>query len=157
MAVAVLGDREPFTVVLLAVVLHQTDQTVASIGAQSSEHAADVDGTVLVRVADQADRASGALHVCGEAREVAGPEHGGLVDDNDGPGREAVSVVEGQVRQEPGDGGRFGPGRAREPGGAFEFRGGGCRHCATEDRYTGVDVGGDDCFERVRLAGAGSP
>ena len=56
MAVAVLVDREPFGVILLTVVVDQTDQPVAPFGAQPAEHAADIDRAVLVGVADEPDR-----------------------------------------------------------------------------------------------------
>jgi hypothetical protein len=51
-AVAVLVDREPFGVILLTVVVNQTNESVAPFGAQPPEHAADIDRTVLVGVTD---------------------------------------------------------------------------------------------------------
>ena len=111
MAVAVLGDREPFGVVLLAVVVDQTDQPVTAIGAQAAEHAADIDRTVLVGITDQADRPTRTTDVVGEAGEVAGAEHRRLIDHDDRPGRQAAGRA--PVAQIPAAAGR--PCRAWAP------------------------------------------
>jgi len=127
MTFAILGDRQSLALVLLTVVLHETDQPVAAIGTEPAEHPADIDRTVLVRIADQTNRPSHMTDVVGEAREVTGPKHRRLIDDDYRPGRQATRVPVAEVEQQAGDRVRLGAGRAREPGRTFELRGRCCR------------------------------
>ena len=154
-AVAVVGDREPFGVVLLTVVVDEMHEVGAAVGAEAAEHAADVDRAVLVGIADELEGAAGAAGSGGEAGEVAGAEHRRFVDDDDRAREQTTVVGVVELEEEAGDGAGFAAAPAGEPGGAFELARGGGGDRAADDRDAGGDVRGDDGFGGVGLAGAG--
>jgi hypothetical protein len=110
--VAILRDREPLGVVLLTVVVDQTHQPVTALDAKASEHAADIDRTVLIRIADKTDGPTGSTNMGREPGKVTGADHRRLIDDHHRPARQAGRVPVAEVPQQPSDGGCGGAGRA---------------------------------------------
>ena len=65
---------------------------VRPVAQQFGEHAAAADGLELVRVTDQDEPPVGVVGELGQAVEVAGGEHAGLVDDHGGAGGRGATV-----------------------------------------------------------------
>ena len=148
LSLAVLLDRRPLGRVCLAVVRHKRHDGVIGRAGQGVEQPACLDWSMLVGITDELDRSAYRGNVLGKREEVAGSDHGRLVNEEHGSMWKWCAV---EVEEKARDGSRRMPSQDLKVRGGLELGGGGRGEGTPEHRHAGGHEGLDARRRGVRL------